>query len=69
MFSGPGDQTLPFCTLPANVEYLVVGRDARSDWFEIQATCDNAVVNGWVFNEQGALRNPAGSFIEVTTGG
>ena len=69
LFSGPGDQTLPFCTLPGNVEYLVVGRDARSDWFEIQATCDNAVVDGWVFNEQGALRNPAGSFIEVTTGG
>jgi uncharacterized protein YgiM (DUF1202 family) len=68
LFSGPGEETLPFCTLPGSVEYRVIGRDARSNWYEIQATCDNAVVNGWIFNEQGAIRNPARTFIEVTTG-
>jgi hypothetical protein len=67
LYSEPSSESLPFCTLPAELEYRVIGRDARSNWYEIQATCDNAVVNGWVFNEQGAIRNPARSFIEVTS--
>jgi hypothetical protein len=65
--SSPSEGALELCTVPGNLDYLVVGRDAQINWYEIQATCDNAVIKGWVPAAQGAIRNPAGSFIQVTT--
>lgn len=65
--ASPSARALELCSVPGNLEYLVVGRDAQINWYEIQATCDNAVIKGWVPAAQGAIRNQSGSFIPVTT--
>jgi hypothetical protein len=63
--SAPLDNALPLCTIPGNLEYLITGRTKASDWYEIQTTCDNALVKGWLPVGQGAIRNPATVFIDV----
>jgi hypothetical protein len=65
--SAPSLGSLELCSVPGDLEYLVVGRDAQISWYEIQATCDNAVIKGWVPAAQGAIRNQSNSFIPVTT--
>ncbi len=67
LVASPSDSALELCSVAGNLDYLVVGRDAQINWYEIQATCDNAVIKGWVPAAQGAIRNPAASFIQVTT--
>jgi hypothetical protein len=58
--------SLELCSVPGQLEYLIVGRDAKANWYEIQAICDNTVVKGWVPATQGAVRNQSESFIPVT---
>lgn len=65
--AAPRANALPLCSIPGNLEYLVVGRDQQINWYEIQVTCDNAIVRGWIGADQGAIRNPATLFIDVTT--
>ncbi len=67
LLSAPKSNALPLCTVDGDVEYLAVGRNRATDWYEVQATCDNAVVKGWVFSELGAFRGPAGTILPVTT--
>lgn len=66
LYSAADDTSLPLCTIAGDQEYLVTGRNSASDWVEVQATCDNAIVKGFLMNATGALRNPANTFIEVT---
>lgn len=54
------------CAAPGNQAYAVVGRDAGSNWFEVEAVCDGVDVTGWLVTERGAIRNPAGVFVPVT---
>lgn len=63
--SAPLDSALPLCTIPGNLDYLITGRTKSSDWYEIQTTCDNVLVKGWIPVGQGAIRNPAAVFIDV----
>lgn len=65
--ASPSAGALELCSVPGNLNYLVVGRDAKINWYEIQATCDNAVIKGWVPAAQGAIRNQSNEFIPVTT--
>ncbi|MCB9450319.1 MAG: SH3 domain-containing protein [Anaerolineaceae bacterium] len=62
----PSASSAPLCTIEGNLEYLVVGRTKSASWYEVQAMCDGVLVNGWLPDAQGALRNPAGVFIPVT---
>lgn len=66
VLASPSERALPLCKIAGNLEYLVVGRDTPIEWYEIQTTCDNAVVRGWIKAELGAIRNPAELFIPVT---
>ncbi|MFW5748157.1 MAG: SH3 domain-containing protein [Chloroflexota bacterium] len=45
------------CEIPGDQEYVIVGRDARADWYGIEATCSGAPVVGWIQAEVGAVRN------------
>ncbi|MBZ0290860.1 MAG: hypothetical protein K8I30_24755, partial [Anaerolineae bacterium] len=65
--AAPSRRALELCSVPGNLDYLVVGRDAKIEWYEIQATCDNAVIKGWVPAAQGAIRNQSNEFIPVTS--
>jgi len=67
ILASPSARALPLCKIVGNLEYLVVGRDRPIEWYEVQATCDNAVVRGWLRADLGAIRNPAEVFIPVTT--
>jgi len=66
LLSAPATNAVPLCTIPGDIEYLATGRTKATDWYEIQATCDNAVVKGWLPAAQGAFRGPAGTFLPVT---
>lgn len=47
-------------------EYRVVGRNATTDHYQLQAVCDNGVpVAGWLPAENGAVRNPAGIVLPI----
>lgn len=54
------------CTVPGGLAYLIAGRDAGSNWYELKANCGGVETTGWVLAEQGAVRNPAGVFIPVS---
>ncbi len=59
----PGAPAL--CTVPGRLAYPISGRDAGSNWFELEAACGGVETTGWVLAEQGAVRNPAGVLIPV----
>lgn len=65
--ANPRSSALPLCTIAGNLEYDVVGRNRAGTWFQVQASCDNAVVNGWLDATLGALRNPAEVQIPVAS--
>ncbi len=65
--SAPDDKALPLCVIPGDLEYVIVGRNPRITWYEIQATCDNAVVRGWVPSDLGAYRAPDSTLVPVTS--
>jgi hypothetical protein len=67
LLSAPRSNALPLCTLPGGLEYVIVGRDRPQDWYEVQVICDSTLVRGWLPATVGAVRNPAESFIPVTT--
>jgi hypothetical protein len=62
----PSAASLPLCTIAGDQEYRIVGRTTSASWYEVQATCDGVLVNGWLPDATGAVRNPAGLFILVT---
>lgn len=66
LLSAPEAGAVPLCTIAGNTEYVAVGRTKATDWYEIQATCDNAVVKGWIAAELGAFRGNEGTVLEVT---
>jgi hypothetical protein len=66
LLSAPQANAVPLCMIPGNIEYLATGRTKATDWYELQATCDNALVKGWVAAAQGAFRGPAGAILPVT---
>jgi hypothetical protein len=66
LLSAPSEGALELCGIAGDLDYLAVGRTANTDWYEIQATCNNALVRGWLPADQGAIRNQAGLFIPVT---
>lgn len=67
LLAAPRGDALPLCALPGSLEYVIVGRDRPQDWYEVQVICDNTLVRGWLPATVGAVRNPAESFIPVTT--
>ena len=67
LLSSPKANAVPLCTIAGDVEYLAVGRTKATDWYEVQSTCDNAVVKGWLAAEQGAFRGPTGATLPVTS--
>lgn len=66
LLSAPKANAVPLCVIAGDTEYIAVGRTKATDWYEVQATCDNAVVKGWLAAEKGAFRGPAGTFLPVT---
>jgi uncharacterized protein YgiM (DUF1202 family) len=66
LLSAPQKLAVPLCSIAGDTEYLATGRTKATDWYEVQATCDNALVKGWVAAEQGAFRGPAGTILPVT---
>jgi hypothetical protein len=62
----PVEGSLSVCQIPGNLDYYIIGRNAKATWFELEATCNGAAVTGWVKAEEGGLRNQAESFIPVT---
>lgn len=67
LLSAPVSNAIPLCSIAGDTEYVAVGRNKATDWYEVQATCDNAVVKGWLAAELGAFRGPAGTNLPVTT--
>lgn len=62
-------QGAPVCYLPGNSEFPIIGRSARSTWYQIVATCnDGSPVTGWIEAQLGIVRNPAGTEFPVTDG-
>jgi hypothetical protein len=68
IFAERSDTALPLCSIPGQLEYLIVGRDKQINWYEIQATCGDVLVKGWIKADLGATRNPANVPIPVTSG-
>lgn len=66
LLSAPDSSALPLCGIAGNIEYLAVGRDKDVEWYEIQASCDNAVVKGWIPATEGAFRSQTGAPLPVT---
>lgn len=67
LVAAPNDRALPLCSIAGQWEYVVVGRDRRAEWYEIQATCDNALVKGWISASLGAFRSQSGIPVPVTS--
>jgi len=67
LLSAPRAGAIPLCSIAGDTEYIAVGRNKATDWYEVQATCDNAVVKGWLAADLGAFRGPAGTNLPVTT--
>ncbi|MBI1281716.1 MAG: hypothetical protein GC179_26560 [Anaerolineaceae bacterium] len=67
LLSAPKKNAVPLCSIAGNVEYIATGRTKATDWYEVQATCDNAIVKGWLAADLGAFRGPAGTILPVTT--
>ncbi len=67
LLSAPRDTALPLCTIAGNHEYNVIGRNRTETWYEVQATCDNAVVNGWLNATVGVVRNPASIPVPISS--
>jgi len=65
--SAPVANAVPLCNIAGNTEYILVGRNKATDWYEVQATCDNAIVKGWLAADLGAFRGPSGTNLPVTT--
>ncbi len=65
--SAPVANAVPLCTITGNTEYILVGRNKATDWYEVQAACDNAIVKGWLSADSGAFRGPSGTNLPVTT--
>lgn len=57
---------VPACTLPANTEFRVVGRSGGGNWYQILANCNGEPIIGWVEQELGLFRNPAGVVLPIT---
>lgn len=62
----PDADTLPMCSITNDQEYYVVGRDADTEWYQVQVVCDGTLVNGWIPAEFVSIRNPGDEFISVT---
>lgn len=66
LFSAPDSTSLPLCSISNDQEYYVVGRNGDTSWYQIQVTCDGALVNGWISAELATIRNPGDQAILVT---
>ena len=66
LLSAPTAGAVPLCSIAGDTEYILTGRTKATDFYEIQATCDNALVKGWLAAESGAFRAPAGTILPVT---
>ncbi|MBN8620022.1 MAG: hypothetical protein J0L63_14025 [Anaerolineae bacterium] len=66
LLAAPAENALPVCGIAGNVEYLAVGRTQNTAWYEVQTTCDNAIVKGWLPASVGAYRGPSGTILPVT---
>lgn len=54
------------CAAIGRAEFPLVGQSANSNWYLIDATCqDGTVVRGWIWNEAGIVREVAGVPIPV----
>jgi hypothetical protein len=66
LLSAPVAGAVPLCTIAGDTEYILTGRNKATDWYEVQATCDNALVKGWIAADKGAFRAPSGTILPVT---
>ncbi len=64
----PSENALTLCPVDGDLEYLIVGRNPRGTWFEIQVMCDGVATTGWIPAEAGAIRNSGDLPIRVTSG-
>jgi hypothetical protein len=67
IYSDPSLDSTPVCEIGGNLEYYVIGRTPSETWYELEANCGGGTITGWVRQTSGAIRNPAGSFIPVTS--
>jgi uncharacterized protein YgiM (DUF1202 family) len=56
LISAPSAGALPLCSIPGGMDYFITGHSASGKWFEIQATCNDVVVQGWIPADRGAER-------------
>lgn len=66
LYSAPDSSSLPLCSIARDQEYFVVGSNGDASWYQLQAICDGALVNGWIPEALGSLRNPASVDIAIT---
>jgi len=62
----PRADALNLCEIAGGLEYYVVGRNSDTSWYELQATCGDVPVTGWIDAELVAIRNPGGYVIPLT---
>lgn len=57
---------LAVCEITGDQEYLLVGRNRATTWYEVEALCNGVIVRGWLPAENGGLRNPAELILPIT---
>lgn len=62
----PQADSLSVCELAGDHEYYIVGRTANNLWLQLEATCNDATVYGWVEADKGGIRNPAAVVFPIT---
>ncbi|MCU0498323.1 MAG: SH3 domain-containing protein [Anaerolineae bacterium] len=62
----PIEGALPVCEIAGDQEYVLVGRNRATTWYELEALCNGVIVRGWVPAENGGLRNPAELILPIT---
>lgn len=61
----PRADALNLCVIEGGLEYYVVGRTEDFSWYELEATCGDAPITGWIDAELVAIRNPGDYVIPV----
>lgn len=66
LYTGPSERADVICTIPGNIEYPIIGRDAQMDWYQIRAFCNGTMITGWINTTGGAFRSNSGIRVPVT---
>jgi uncharacterized protein YgiM (DUF1202 family) len=65
VYVSPSTASAVICEVAGNAEYVIDSVSADGEWFVIHANCGGQTVLGWIFGENGAVRNSGDLAIPV----